>query len=143
MSKTFDEGGAKGLLLANLGVSSNGCNIVFDSTLEDSTEESKSPEESDKSQESVNVSSLEAALETLLSGQAIEEIPLVPQLASLRSEFARLEEEGFVDHVAPVGPCIDSERFYNFTSHHCLSYAVPTICQYRRRRTRGRSIHSL
>ena len=31
MSKTFDEGGAKGLLLVNLGVGSNGCNIVFDS----------------------------------------------------------------------------------------------------------------
>ena len=85
MSKTFDEGGAKGLLLANLGVSSNGCNIVFDSTLEDSTEESKSPEESDKSQESVNVSSLEAALETLLSGQAIEEpkILLTPETKTM------------------------------------------------------------
>ena len=31
MSKTFDEGGAKGLLLVNLGVGSSGCNIVFDS----------------------------------------------------------------------------------------------------------------
>ena len=38
MSKTFDEGGAKGLLLANLGVSNNGCNIIFDSTLEDQEE---------------------------------------------------------------------------------------------------------
>jgi condensin complex subunit 2 len=34
MSKTFDEGGAKGLLLANLGVGSEGCNIVFDSSCE-------------------------------------------------------------------------------------------------------------
>jgi len=32
MSKTFDEGGAKGLLLVNLGVSSNGCNILFDNS---------------------------------------------------------------------------------------------------------------
>eukprot|EP00956_Cyclotella_meneghiniana_P005412 scaffold6809_cov18-Cyclotella_meneghiniana.AAC.1 len=31
MSKAFDEGGAKGLLLGNLGVSSKGCQIVFDS----------------------------------------------------------------------------------------------------------------
>jgi condensin complex subunit 2 len=32
MSKTFDEGGAKGLLLANLGVSESSCHIVFDSS---------------------------------------------------------------------------------------------------------------
>uniref|UniRef100_A0A6T5SRU4 Condensin complex subunit 2 n=1 Tax=Skeletonema marinoi TaxID=267567 RepID=A0A6T5SRU4_9STRA len=31
MSKAFDEGGAKGLLLGNLGVAQNGCHIVFDS----------------------------------------------------------------------------------------------------------------
>ena len=31
MSSTFDEGGAKGMLLANLEVSSNGVGIVFDS----------------------------------------------------------------------------------------------------------------
>ena len=35
MSKTFDEGGAKGLLLVNLGVGQRGCNIVFDSKEED------------------------------------------------------------------------------------------------------------
>ena len=32
MSKSFDEGGAKGLLLVNLGVGERGCNIVFDSS---------------------------------------------------------------------------------------------------------------
>lgn len=32
MSKTFDEGGAKGLLLVNLGVASDSCRIVFDSS---------------------------------------------------------------------------------------------------------------
>ena len=31
MSKSFDEGGAKGLLLVNLGVASDSCRIVFDS----------------------------------------------------------------------------------------------------------------
>ena len=31
MSKSFDDGGIKGLLLGNLGVSQNGCNIIFDS----------------------------------------------------------------------------------------------------------------
>jgi condensin complex subunit 2 len=35
MSKTFDEGGAKGLLLANLGVSDSSCHIVFDSSSQD------------------------------------------------------------------------------------------------------------
>ena len=35
MSKSFDEGGAKGLLLGNLGVSQHGCHIVFDSKKED------------------------------------------------------------------------------------------------------------
>lgn len=35
MSKTFDEGGAKGLLLANLGVSESSCRIVFDSSAND------------------------------------------------------------------------------------------------------------
>jgi hypothetical protein len=39
MSKTFDEGGAKGLLLVNLGVGPKGCNIVFDSKQEDEEEE--------------------------------------------------------------------------------------------------------
>jgi len=31
MSKTFDEGGARGMLLANLRVATEGCGIVFDS----------------------------------------------------------------------------------------------------------------
>ena len=31
MSKKFDEGGAKGLLLVNLGVASDGCRIILDS----------------------------------------------------------------------------------------------------------------
>ena len=35
MSKSFDEGGAKGLLHVNLGVGSKGCNIVFDSSATD------------------------------------------------------------------------------------------------------------
>jgi condensin complex subunit 2 len=35
MSKSFNEGGAKGLLLGNLGVSQHGCRIVFDSKEDD------------------------------------------------------------------------------------------------------------
>ena len=35
MSKSFDEGGAKGLLLHSLGVGPHGCNIVFDCSCDD------------------------------------------------------------------------------------------------------------
>jgi condensin complex subunit 2 len=103
MSKTFDEGGAKGLLLANLGVSWTGCNIVFDSTLDDTTEETKSEEDPTSSHGSVDVTSLTAKLESTLGGQTVHQLSLVPQLASVRSEFYQLEEEGFVEQVVPVG----------------------------------------
>ena len=102
MSKTFDEGGAKGLLLANLGVSTKGCNIVFDSTLDDTTEGNKSSEEPAEEPATVDVSSLTTALESAWGGQTVEELSLVPQLESLRSEFAQLKEGGFVDKAATV-----------------------------------------
>ena len=110
MSKAFDEGGAKGLLLANLNVGTNGCNIVFDSTLEeDDGTGAKSEEtkvEEDEQQQSphgmVDVTSLINKLETLLGGQSVESIPLVPQLASLREEYAVLEAEGFVEQLTSV-----------------------------------------
>jgi hypothetical protein len=38
MSQKFDEGGAKGLLLVNLGVASDGCRIVLDSKEDNITE---------------------------------------------------------------------------------------------------------
>ena len=106
MSKTFDEGGAKGLLLANLGVSNHGCNIVFDSTLD--TDEPSPNLDSDQPStlatetNAIDVSLLTAKLEALLNGQSIHQLPLVPQLAMLRSEFALLKEEGFVDKSKPV-----------------------------------------
>ena len=96
MSKTFDEGGAKGLLLVNLGTSGNGCNIVFDSGLAD--EEEKTEEEDHIQQEvggkTVDISSLTTKLEGLLSDQPVHSLSLVPQLADLREEFSQLEEEG-------------------------------------------------
>jgi condensin complex subunit 2 len=101
MSMTFDEGGAKGLLLANLSVSSTGCNIVFDSTLDDETEESKKAEEP-ATPSMVDVTSLTAKLESTLNGQTVHQIELVPQLASLRTEFAQLKGDGFVEKVKPV-----------------------------------------
>lgn len=99
MSKTFDEGGAKGLLLVNLGTGGNGCNIVFDSGL--ASDEEKSAEEEDtveSANKTVDISSLSTKLDSLLSGQSIHSLPLVPQLASLRAEYAALEGDGFVDH---------------------------------------------
>ncbi|VEU44152.1 unnamed protein product [Pseudo-nitzschia multistriata] len=117
MSKTFDEGGAKGLLLANLGVSNSGCKIVFDSTLD--TEETPAPLISkecltDQDQDpgiqdeilapkpTVDVSGLVGKLENLLSSaygsySNMENIPLVPQLASLRNQYAELREGGFIE----------------------------------------------
>jgi condensin complex subunit 2 len=100
MSKTFDEGGAKGLLLANLGVSATGCNIVFDSTLD--VEETKDNQEGAEDHGMVDVTSLTAKLESTLGGQTVQQLSLVPQLATLRLEFAQLQQDGFVDKFVPV-----------------------------------------
>lgn len=132
MSKTFDEGGAKGLLLANLGVSSNGCNIVFDSTLEDTTEEGKSEDEPTLNSVTVDVTSLTAKLDSTLGGQTVHQLPLVPQLESLRSEFFELEKEGFVDHIMAVGDSkwinIDLDYWQSLTPYYSFQskrYAAP------------------
>jgi len=98
MSKTFDEGGAKGLLLVNLGTSGDGCNIVFDSGIADVEEEKAEQAVSDSGGKMVDITSLTTKLEGLLSGQPIHSLPLVPQLAGLRAELSALDEEGFVDH---------------------------------------------
>jgi condensin complex subunit 2 len=90
MSKTFDEGGAKGLLLANL--QTNNGSIVFDST-----EQQEDNTFHDRLQpESVDISSLQQKLESVFAEQPLEDMQLVPQLASLRAEHATLETQGFV-----------------------------------------------
>jgi len=109
MSKTFDEGGAKGLLLVNLGVGASGCNIVFDSKEEAaSIAQDGSGEEkedtvtiSSRQEGMIDISSLTTKLDTILGGESLESIPLVPQLRSLRQEYEQLEAEGFVDHNIP------------------------------------------
>lgn len=103
MSKTFDEGGAKGLLLANLGVGANGCNIVFDSKEEaTSIAQDEEEKEDDRAGEGmVDISSLTSKLDSMLNGASLESISLVPQLRSLREEYEQLESEGFVDHKIP------------------------------------------
>jgi condensin complex subunit 2 len=106
MSKTFDEGGAKGLLLVNLGVGANGCNIVFDSKEEAASIAQDEEKEDDstipgREEGLIDISSLNTKLESMLGGASIESIPLVPQLRSLREEYGQLESEGFVDHNVP------------------------------------------
>ncbi|KAL7542934.1 hypothetical protein ACHAWF_007286 [Thalassiosira exigua] len=125
MSKSFDEGGAKGLLLGNLGVSRRGCHVVFDSGEEEAREgdesnklekvdeaegdeeEKEAEEEEEKEREpgsSIDVAPLALKLSSLLAShghRSPSDVPLVPQLASLRDDYARLEEEGYaVDECA-------------------------------------------
>ena len=163
MSKNFDEGGAKGLLLANLSVGYGGCKIIFDSTLDDDDEVENDNEENDHEEQQqlkknkndssskledvpedvlpqelpaalsdnttvVDVTSLVTKLESLLissgvggglssssgvdginntttsdnnnnSNITIGSMSLVPQLASLRDQFADLKNDGFVDDI--------------------------------------------
>jgi condensin complex subunit 2 len=126
MSKAFDEGGAKGLLLGNLGVAQNGCHIVFDSKEieevvndkeaangnvdeeknEDNDDDKKkmeefgiNPEEAVVWKESeIDITSFAAKLESMLASygaQTTASVPFVPQLESLREDYATLEREGY------------------------------------------------
>ena len=109
VSKKFDEGGAKGLLLANLGVDINGgARIIFDSTLDENEssdssiagEESDPPEDAQQKTSIVTVSSLRSKLQSQLESSGVsslQELELVPQLASLRLDYFNLNQEGFVD----------------------------------------------
>jgi condensin complex subunit 2 len=122
MSKTFDEGGAKGLLLANLGVGESSCHIVFDSSASDVVDYSikgqdpvRSSTAGDKTLHRVpegpmDVSTLIAKLGSLLSEHRADDdwdldstatsvndlrnVPLVPQLSSLRAEHEKLVAAG-------------------------------------------------
>eukprot|EP00956_Cyclotella_meneghiniana_P010241 scaffold14139_cov74-Cyclotella_meneghiniana.AAC.13 len=109
MSKAFDEGGAKGLLLGNLGVSSKGCQIVFDSKelVGDVVDDNEKEEEEDdvpaadvdgKNSQEIDLTSFATKLNSLLasySAPTVDSVPFVPQLESLRQDYAKLEEEGF------------------------------------------------
>lgn len=98
MSKKFDEGGAKGLLLANLDIATDSCAIVFDSKDDESTvDELRAPSEEEAHQiKNLDVSSLVMNLRSLLNGTSIQSVPLVPQLESLREEFKQLDAEGHI-----------------------------------------------
>ena len=119
MSKTFDEGGAKGLLLANLGVGNDGCNIVFDSkdeepkrtaaltatTTTDSADGDRVDDESSFDAEgpsiitstTLDIASLIANFRACLGNESLEQVKLVPQLQDIREDFRELDKRGFVD----------------------------------------------
>jgi len=131
MSKSFDEGGAKGLLLVNLGVGERGCNIVFDSSSSgDTVEEEENNEPSTQArlpEGPMDVTSLTQKLESLLQtalpsndddepGGGIHNLPLVPQLTGLRAEMESLDAAGFVDGATmmpTVGPKTPGRRRYH------------------------------
>mmetsp|Transcript_24286 Transcript_24286/g.37107 ORF Transcript_24286/g.37107 Transcript_24286/m.37107 type:complete len:1157 (-) Transcript_24286:40-3510(-) len=129
MSQKFDEGGAKGLLLVNLGVANDGCRIVLDSkdnhenadaTSEDHGNEDGNDGNEDTSNEPalvsegmMDISHLVDKLRDTLQSQPgpsisaaanLENVKLVPQLEDLRTDYALLEEEGFVDAAAKMKP---------------------------------------
>jgi len=116
MSKSFDEGGAKGLLLGNLGVSQRGCRIVFDSKEDEEDEEKNNnsefvgdgkPNEEEgenvttslkNNEREIDVSRLGAKLASTLAScgyRSPASAPFVPQLESLRRDYALLEAEGY------------------------------------------------
>jgi len=113
MSKAFDEGGARGLLLANLTTGgSSGCNVVFDST---ETADHSEAEQEDPNAVStastegmVDVSDLTARLHFGgTSGESgdggaldLDALQLVPQVSGLRAQFDALDREGFVAEAA-------------------------------------------
>ena len=113
MSQKFDEGGAKGLLLVNLGVANDGCRIVLDSkedSVADSTdilapidEDVDSEEVQNESENNgargdglIDISNLRLKLQELLLYSPINSIQLVPQLSDFRSKYAELEADGFI-----------------------------------------------
>lgn len=158
MSKTFDEGGAKGLLLVNLGVGSNGCNIVFDSKEEATSIAQDNGEEKEndsgnlgasRREGMIDISSLTTKLESMLGGESIESIPLVPQLRTLREEYQELESEGFVDYNVPkTKVCLKRYMCALYPSNFvltlrlsgCISLAVMLRRKRRKRRRKCRFI---
>ena len=116
MSKEFDEGGARGLLLNNLCVSRHGCNIQFDSKEEELNEskviESNVTDEEDGKNrliaDSVDITGLVDKLDSMLNGQTMSSLQFLPQLQGLRRSLADLEEEGFTNDMLPKTPKVSN-----------------------------------
>ena len=148
MSQKFDEGGAKGLLLVNLGVASDGCRIILDSkedtTDSDENERNADDKENDNDEDEVmeeekesddntecvvdegeiDISDIRNKLQELLLCSPLESIQLVPQLEELRDSYNALEEEGFTDKSKVQKLTVsDTSYFRTFAYHfHCLPY---------------------
>lgn len=105
MSQKFDEGGAKGLLLNNLGVANDGCRIVLDSKEEPTEEPQLTDEEvvemSDEKalyqEKMIDLTSIMEKFGESLSIYSLDCMQFVPQLEDLRQRYEALEAEGFVD----------------------------------------------
>lgn len=124
MSKTFDEGGAKGMLLANLSVAPDGPQIVFDSKADSIEEEMKTglgalaDANNDPTptptrpvlDQAINISGLHKKLNSLLGDMSLSDLPLVPQLDSLRQEYAELQSGGFMGAAAVAAASNKYER---------------------------------
>ena len=155
MSQKFDEGGAKGLLLVNLGVASDGCRIILDSkedVMEDvecdntnsNNEDDQNEEEnvasktnsSERNEGEIDITEISSKLQELLLCSPLHSIQLVPQLEELRVSYAALEEEGFTDDKIDRKLNV-SISYYQFffgfmsTPDHIvnLSNPVKTICK--------------
>jgi len=136
MSKAFDEGGAKGLLLVNLKNSDSGVGIVLDSK-EDSVAVVSSINEVDAETDNqgeiqsesvrgketdcvagwdvlpegdIDIINPSMKIGSLLNGSSVSSVPLVPQLCGLREKFARLEADGYVKEEVPSNK---SNRYAN------------------------------
>jgi condensin complex subunit 2 len=114
MSSAFDEGGAKGLLLVNLGIGES-CNIVFDSTEADVADEHLVAEVSG---DGINIQSLRQKLEAQLEDEELFDLHLVPQLSSLRAEHDSLVDAGYCEPAVmnTVGPKTPGRRRYKSSS---------------------------
>lgn len=111
MSQKFDEGGAKGLLLVNLGIATDSCRIVLDSKNESgndnesdflTSDEKKYQNKTDEKllfrekEGPIDISKLANLLQESFTTTSIESCHLVPQLDSLRLQYECLHDQGFV-----------------------------------------------
>jgi len=131
MSKKFDEGGAKGLLLANLCVSSYGCDIVFDSKEQaaalpfcspkfETTHSIKQPLESS----AIDITCLKQKMQASIKNTSFFDDSFVPQLNTLRETFDVLEACGFVEESSTISRShryetpIEEEKEAQKSIHH-------------------------
>jgi condensin complex subunit 2 len=122
MSKTFDEGGAKGLLLVNLGLGPQ-CNIVFDSSSEDAVADIASNSTGDDADREA-IDMVQLASKFLAPEDDLFGMPLVPQLENLRAQLEGLVQEGFTDDGGAMDAPMTARKSRNSTSSALGRYAA-------------------